>query len=63
MSRLGIPILAPEIQLLFKAKQTREKDQADFDRVMPRLRIDQRAWLMDALRRYHAGHPWLSALG
>src|SRR5262249_44254684 len=62
MSSLGIPILAPEIQLLFKAKQTREKDQADFDRVIPLLNSMQRNWLADALRTYHADHRWLKAL-
>jgi hypothetical protein len=35
ISSLGIPILAPEIQLLFKAKQTRAKDQADFELTLP----------------------------
>jgi hypothetical protein len=62
MSSLGIPILAPEIQLLFKAKRTREKDQADFDRVIPRLSSDRHVWLTVALRTYHADHPWLNQL-
>jgi len=33
----GIPFLAPEIQLLYKARPVRAEDQADFDRVAPRL--------------------------
>jgi hypothetical protein len=33
----GIPFLAPEIQLLYKARPVRVQDQADFDHVAPRL--------------------------
>lgn len=62
ISSLGIPILAPEIQLLFKAKQTRAKDQADFESTLPRLTMVQRGWLADALQRYHADHAWLVAI-
>jgi hypothetical protein len=62
-SSLGIPFLVPEIQLLFKAKHTREKDQADFARALPRLNPHQRRWLADALRVYYPGHPWLADIG
>jgi hypothetical protein len=58
----GIPILVPEIQLLYKAKHKREKDQADFDRVLPLLSFAQRTWLSEALASYHAGHPWLEQI-
>ncbi|WP_378515025.1 hypothetical protein [Nonomuraea dietziae] len=33
----GIPYLVPEVVLLFKAKASRPKDQADFDGVLPLL--------------------------
>jgi hypothetical protein len=58
----GIPYARPEIVLLFKAKATREKDQADFDGVLPLLEPDQRGWLAHALELIHPGHRWLSAL-
>ena len=58
----GIPYQQPEIALLFKAKHRREKDQADFDAVLPLLDSDARAWLRDALALVHPGHPWLDAL-
>jgi hypothetical protein len=58
----GIPYLAPEIQLLYKAHPVRARDQADFDRVAPRLDPDGRAWLRDALAKADPDHPWLSAL-
>ena len=31
----GIPYVAPDVALLFKAKHLREKDIADFQRVLP----------------------------
>jgi hypothetical protein len=58
----GVPYVVPEVQLLFKAKDTRPKDDADFDTVLPRLDIGARRWLADALRRAHAGHPWIERL-
>ena len=60
--RDGIRYLQPEIQLLYKAKGLRGKDQADFDSVLPHLDARRRAWLADALRRTLPTHPWLSAL-
>ena len=54
----GIPYLAPEVALLFKAKGSRPKDEADFDSVLPMLTIDQRRWLDDALALVHPDHQW-----
>ena len=61
-SFLGIPILAPEIQLLFKAKETRGKDQADFENAVQRLSSEQRRWLANGLRQNHPEHVWLKDL-
>ncbi|MFI6246715.1 nucleotidyltransferase domain-containing protein [Streptomyces sp. NPDC051016] len=58
----GIPYLVPELVLLFKAKGTRPKDQADFDGVLPLLGGARRAALGGWLRRVHPGHPWLAPL-
>lgn len=55
----GIPYLAPEIVLLFKAKHVREKDQADLERALPLLEPERRRWLSDALRLVHPGHAWI----
>jgi hypothetical protein len=57
----GIPYQQPEIALLFKAKHTREKDQLDFESVLPLLDGEARAWLADALAIVHPGHPWIEA--
>jgi hypothetical protein len=50
----GIPFLAPEVVLLFKANHTaRDKDDADLARALPLLDADRRRWLADALRIVH----------
>ncbi|TNH29580.1 hypothetical protein FHG89_11915 [Micromonospora orduensis] len=61
-TRDGIPYLAPELVLLFKAKHVRRKDQADFDATVPHLRSTQRRSLAELLARAHPGHPWLADL-
>ncbi|MFI7234519.1 nucleotidyltransferase domain-containing protein [Streptomyces cyaneofuscatus] len=61
-SQDGIPYLAPELVLLFKAKHRRPKDRADFDATVPYLTPAQRATLTGLLTRVHPGHPWLADL-
>jgi hypothetical protein len=58
----GIPYLAPEIQLLYKSKDVRPKDQVDFERVVGRLHQEARDWLKTAVAGMYPGHDWLSAL-
>lgn len=58
----GIPIVAPEIGLLFKAAHDRPKDRADLESVLPHLARDQRTWLADSLRTWQGQHPWLELL-
>ncbi|MET9224362.1 hypothetical protein [Lentzea sp. NPDC003310] len=58
----GIPFLAPELVLLFKAKAVRPKDQRDFEGVLPLLDPRRRHLLAGWLERVHPGHPWLDAL-
>ena len=55
----GIPYLAPEVQLLYKSKTVRPKDQADFHNVAPELDDPARAWLREHLT---SDHPWKAAL-
>lgn len=59
-TRDGIPYLAPELVLLFKAKHARGKDQADLARALPLLEPARRSWLGDALRLVHPGHEWIA---
>jgi hypothetical protein len=56
----GIPYLAPQLQLLMKATDTRPKDDADFAAVFPRLATDAAGWLTAMLRRYYPDHRWVS---
>lgn len=58
----GIPYLAPELVLLFKAKHARPKDQADFEATLPHLTPPQRRSLADLLARVYQEHPWLAGL-
>lgn len=58
----GIRYCTPEVQLLFKAKKHRRKDDADMVRCLHRLNSDQRGWLSDALRRSEPTHAWLDLI-
>ncbi|MCX5207039.1 hypothetical protein OG897_37255 [Streptomyces sp. NBC_00237] len=58
----GIPYLAPELVLLFKAKAQRAKDRADFDGVLPLLGPARREALAGWLELVHPGHPWRAEL-
>lgn len=61
-TRDGIPYLAPELVLLFKAKHVRRKDQTDFDATVPLMNPAQRGTLAGLLTRVHPGHHWLTGL-
>jgi hypothetical protein len=59
----GIPYCRPEVELLFKAKAARPKDDDDFAAVLTRIGTESRRWLGEALAVVHPGHPWLADLG
>jgi hypothetical protein len=61
-SASGIPIIAPETQLLYKAKHHLDKDEHDFGVTVARLSWDQRGWLRESLAIVHPGDPWLEQL-
>lgn len=59
----GVSLLAPEIQLLYKSKTLRSKDQQDFENAFTSMSSDQINWLKVALNKvYMEGHVWLSQL-
>ncbi|MEU3281129.1 nucleotidyltransferase domain-containing protein [Streptomyces antibioticus] len=58
----GIPFLAPDVQLYYKAKASRPKDEEDFDAVLPALTDHQRRWLHDAISTTYGPHPWAERL-
>lgn len=62
LERDGVPYLAPEIALLYKSKQPRAHDEADFEAVLPQLPPERRTWLATALASQDRRHPWLRRL-
>jgi hypothetical protein len=68
VSHDGIPYVAPEVALLYKArshevaKSVIEKSAADFAAALPALNDDARAWLRRALGAAHPGHRWAELL-
>jgi hypothetical protein len=59
VSRSGVPYLAPEVQLLFKSKNVRPKDEFDAREVIPELDEHRMAWLSENLP---TEHPWRNYL-
>lgn len=58
----GIRYCTPEVQLLYKAKQARPKDDIDFTRCLHLMTHQQKDWLWAALERQEPDHPWIGAL-
>ena len=58
----GIPIVRPEIQLLYMASSAEPKNQHDFEMARPQLTPDAARWLMNALQLTLPGHRWLQHL-
>ena len=58
----GVRYLTPEVQLLYKARGRRPKDQSDFEAAVPKLSAAQRKWLGDSLALAHPDHPWRARL-
>jgi hypothetical protein len=71
-STLEIPLLSPEIVLLFKARHVygdepndilnRQKDENDFQAVHRFLTAKRRAWLAQVIELLYPNHPWLKYL-
>ena len=69
-SAWGLPMVAPEVILLFKAtlyvgtkNHLRPTDHADFAALLPLLSDEQRAWLREAVSRVYVGeHPWMGLM-
>jgi hypothetical protein len=57
----GLPVLAPELVLLYKSNAVEEYAE-DFRNAAPALDADARAWLKGALDRLYARHPWAGEL-
>lgn len=58
----GMPYCTPEVQLLYKAKRARAKDDADLARCLHRLPAPSMDWLASAIARSEPAHPWIGVL-
>lgn len=59
----GVPCLRTDLQLLFKAKSARPRDDLDFMQALPALSARERQTLWDWLDLTSPnGHPWMPAL-
>lgn len=58
----GRKYIAPELQLLYKAKEKRDKDQHDFSVAMLEFSDQQKDWLLKALMKHHPTSSWISNL-
>ena len=62
LSSSGLPIVRPEVQLLYMSKSVEPKHRHDFAETTPTLGADARSWLAGALALAYPGHPWLEQL-
>ena len=61
-SASGIPVVRPEVQLLYMAKGLDAKNIHDFEVARPRLDHDAASWLADALTITLPDHRWIRDL-
>ncbi len=62
-SASGIPILAPEIVLLYKSKNVETSlYMVDFKKVLPKLSLETRGWIATALKKLYRDHILLEDL-
>jgi hypothetical protein len=61
-SASGIPVIRPEVQLLYMATSNEPKNASDFDVALPHLGSGARTWLRRALETCHPGHRWIGRL-
>lgn len=55
----GLPCIRVEVQLLYKAKGRRPKDEQDFEACLAVMRDESKAWLKEKLQ---PEHPWVGRL-
>lgn len=59
----GLPCVRIEVQLFYKARSNREKDNLDFEQCLPLLRPESVRWLRHAIQHtFPQGHGWLARL-
>ena len=58
----GIPYLSPEIALLYKSKNLRDKDNIDFKNSHELLDQEANEWLKNSLITLYGSHKWIENL-
>jgi hypothetical protein len=59
----SLPCVRIELQLFYKSRGLRPKDQLDFSQCLPLLSAEQKAWLAHSIRLMNPnGHVWLARL-
>lgn len=58
----GVPYCTPEVQLLYKSKMARPKDDIDLAHCLHRMTAGQKRWLFDSVVRLTPHHPWIGVL-
>lgn len=58
----GIPVVRPEVQLLYMSTSGDAKNQQDFEVALAHLPPADAAWLAQSLATTRPGHPWIDAL-
>jgi hypothetical protein len=62
VSAEGVPYLLPEVQMFYKAGQSRPKDQQDFAAALAVMTDQQRQWLRSAITQAYGSHLWSARL-
>lgn len=62
ISKEGIPYLHPAVVILYKAKNPREKDHADFRAVKDLLSRKDQQWIRSSLEIHVPDHEWIYQL-
>lgn len=60
--REGVRFIQPQVQILYKARGRRPKDDTDFEVVLPLLDEKRRTWLAEALSLSDPENPWLARI-
>jgi hypothetical protein len=58
----GLPVLLPEVELLYKSAGPRPRDDQDLDHALPLMDPDALAWLAASIATAHPSSPWLPRL-
>jgi hypothetical protein len=61
-SMLGIPIVSPEVVLLYKAKMNQDKDVLDLQVSLQAMELSKIKWLIQAIELTYGNHPWLKKI-